>query len=236
MSKTIYLNFPITIIKDIFDNIKGTFRDIAYWAASDVMRGFAVQYPVPKLAEANKVLQLTIQVNQMEYKQCLNIYSKYSGARTGLSKEHLIYLNKCWGFIKDSDKVLWLAFISAKSILGNKVKCQTNDLMLFARMNGLNRAFSNEVDLLEHSHPIIASFYTRRRRDTLRKRLAEEFHINTYSNHDRGYHISRKLSFEKLKELVELDKQQKKSYQGGMAEVNKKALEPIQDDVPEDSS
>ena len=52
MSKTIYLNFPITIIKDIFDNSKGTFRDIAYWAAADVMRGFAVQYPM--LCEAGE--------------------------------------------------------------------------------------------------------------------------------------------------------------------------------------
>lgn len=233
MSKTIYLNFPITIIKDIFDNSKGTFRDIAYWAAADVMNSLKGYHQLAKLMEAKRVLQLSFQVNQSICQLCLDIQKKYSGARTGISKEHLIYLNRCWGFIKDSDKVLWLAFIAAKSILGNKVKCQTNDLMLFARMNGLNRAFSNEVDLLEHSHPIIASFYTRRKRDTLRKRLAEEFHINTYSNHNRGYHISRKLSCEKLKELVELDKQQKKSYQGGMA---KKALEPIQDDVPEDSS
>ena len=236
MSKTIYFNVPITIIEGIFENHKDTLNKIAYWAAADVMNGLKGYNQLAKLMEARRVLQLSFQVNQSVYQLCLDTQKKYSGARAGLSLEQIKHLNQCWGFLKDSDKVVWLAFIALKSILGNKTYCKTNDLMLFARMNGLVRAYSSEEDLLEHSHPVIANHYTRRKRETLRKRLAEEFHIKCYSYHDRGYYITRRLSFEKLMELVELSRHQKKTYQAKIAKSRKKVLALIHEKEPEDSS
>ena len=236
MSKTIYLNFPISIIEGIFENHKDTFNKIAYWAAADFMKGLDIKFYSARLLGANQELQVNLQVNHNTYKQCFDIYMKYTGARTGLTKDHLRYLMQCWGFLKDSDKVLWLAFIAAKSIVGNKAYCKTNDLMLFARMNGLLRAYASEEDLLEHSNPLVSSFYTRRKRETLRKRLAEEFHLKCYSFHDRGYYITRRLSLEKLVELVELDRLQKKSNQGKAARSRKKVLALIHEAMPNDSS
>lgn len=236
MSNTSYLNFPISIIEGIFENHNETFNNIVKWAAADVMKGCNGQFPTARLLAANQELQINMPVNQSTYQQCLDIYKKYTGARTGLSRENAKYLKQCWGFLKDSDKVLWLAFIAAKSIIGNKAYCKTNDLMLFARMNGLLRAYANEKDLKKHSNPLISNFYTRRKRDTLRKRLAEEFHIKCYSFHDRGYFISRRLSLERLVELVELDRHQKKSYQGKTARARKRALELIHENLLEDSS
>ena len=69
-------------------------------------------------------------------------------------------------------------------------------------MRGM-KPYKNEDELREKSHIVISAHFTRRRRDTIRRRLAEEFHLQSYSNRDRGYYISSKFTLEHLIEVVE---------------------------------
>ena len=210
-----YINFPISILEGVFENHKDVFNRMCFWALADKMRGYAGGYDLTKLVQAKIELQLNnVETDIGVYGRCMNLHKKYGGARAGLSLENVKYLHGCWGYLKDIDKVLWLMFIASKSIIGDKVYCKTNDLQLFARMNGRNNSYAGVEDLLAHSHPVIAGFYTRRKRATLKKRLAEQYNINCYSSHNRGYYISRKLSYDKLKELVERDRLKKKLNQG----------------------
>ena len=243
-----YYNFPITLLAGILDNPDGVLRDILAWATYDyikrkqgenkngskVLNG-AMGYTKIELAIENMGYpqeRRNYTQGQLEwwYRHCGEVYATYKGARSG------IHRNKYWELREwfssrpeysmpypydwNTERVLWLAFLAAKSIVGNKRYCKTNDLMLFARMNGRSKDFANEADLKANSHPLIANYFTRRKKGTIRKRLADEFHVNTHSNHDRGYYVSTRLSLEKLIEAVESKRHStNKSYNAKMRET-----------------
>ncbi len=228
-----YYNFPITLLAGILDNPDGVFRDILAWATYDyikrtqgenengtkVLNG-AMGYRKIELAIENMdypAERRNYTQGQLEwwYRHCGEVYATYKGPRVGISRDKYWQLRErfaespeeinsnTYPYDFDTERVMWLAFLAMKSIVGNKGYCKTNDLMLFARMNGRSKAFASEADLKANSHPLIASYYTRKKRGTIRRKLAAEFHTATYSHHDRGYYASTRLSLEKLIEAVE---------------------------------
>lgn len=213
--ESVFFNFPASLLGELLDYPSRTFEKMLAWATYDYikqhekegMTGYKAlngETGWKRIKPAAEALQYTYNGNMVEWcKFCGEIHKNYKGARTGLSQKQYWELREGFTLMVDEDKVVLLAFLAAKSILGNKVYCKTNDLMLFARINGLDKAFANNHELMSKAHPVIASFNTRRKKETIRRRLADEFHIQCYSNHDRGYYISSKLSLNKLAEVVE---------------------------------
>lgn len=216
--ESVFFNFPVSILGELLDYTSEAFEKMLAWATYDYIKqheeigetGYKAlngETGWKVIIHAVKALQYTNNGNMVQwYKFCGEIYKKYKGARTGLSQKQYWELREGFTSMLDEDKVVLLAFLAAKSILGNKVYCKTNDLMLFARMNGLDKAFANNQELISKSHPVIAGFNTRRKKETIRRILADKFHIRCYSNHDRGYFISSKLSLNKLAEVVETNR------------------------------
>ena len=243
--ESVYYNFPVSLLGELLDYTSETFQKILAWATYDYIKNhekegehgyntFQGETGWKSIKPAVKALQYSHNGNMVQwYKYCGEIYKNYKGARTGLSQSQYWELRECFSSMLDEEKGVWLAFLSFKSILGNKSKCQTNDLMLFARMNGHNSTFAGETDLLAHSHPVIANFYTRRKRETLRRILADKFHIAIYSNHDRGYHISTKLSLNKLAEVVEANRKSTiKTHKKKLADARALALAKLAQKPP----
>ncbi len=231
--KLIYYNFPIPILHGFMDHTFKVLELLIEWAAYDYIKknlkdddnsGFPVW---DKIDEAADALGFTFSMESEDYYHlCGEIYSKYKGSRSGISCKLYWEVRKRAETMSKSDKVLLLAFFAVKSILGNKLYCKTNDLLLFARMNGANKAFSSDEEALKNLHPDLAVHYTRRKRETIRIRLAEVFHINSYSYHDRGYYISSKLSLEKLIEEVEMHRKgTAEAYKKKLADTRKAVLE-----------
>lgn len=216
--ESVFFNFPVSLLDELLDYPSGTFEKMLAWASYDyILRNQEInehgsdslhgETGWKRIKPAAQALQYTHNGNMVKwYKYCGEIHNTYKGARTGLSQKQYWELREGFTSMLDEDKVVLLAFLAAKSILGSKVYCKTNDLLLFARMNGLDKAFANNQELKYKSHPVIASFDTRRKKETIRRRLIDDFHINCYSNHDRGYYISSKLSLNKLAEVVEANR------------------------------
>ena len=250
-----YYNFPITLLTGILDKPDEVFRDILAWATYDYLKRTQGENEngtkVLNGAMGYRKIELAIEYmdypyerrtanqGQLEwwYRHCGEVYAAHKGARTGLTRDKYWQLRERFAENPeeinsypypndfDTERVVWLAFLAMKSIVGNKGYCKTNDLMLFARMNGRSKAFANEQDLKEHSHPLIASYYTRKKRETIRRKLAEEFHTPTHSNHDRGYYASTRLSLEKLGEVVESKRHSTmKSYNAKMRDTRDRVL------------
>lgn len=209
-----YYNFPVSILEGFIRDTQGTLEKMLMWAAYDWIKKYSIdkkgkaKFSIQAMRDVQDMLGFRIPCDTDEYhfyKACAGIYSRYKGARTGISRR-LYWELRDKGFIDDADKVVVLAFLAGKSILGKKDYCKTNDLLLFARMNGLDKPYKNEDELREKSHIVISAHFTRRRRDTIRRRLAEEFHLQSYSNRDRGYYISSKFTLEQLIEVVEVSR------------------------------
>ena len=243
--ESVYYNFPVPLIGRLLENPSEAFHEILAWATYDYLKRHEIEDEHGSKAlngetgwkaikQAVDALQYNHNGNMVQwYKTCGEIYKAYKGARTGLSINQYWELREKFSSMPDKEKVLWLAFLSLKSILGNKKYCITNDLMLFARMNGLHDAYSNDIEAKYVSSPVIASFFTRRKRETLRRILADTFHIAFYSNHDRGYYISTKLSLNKLAEVIEANRRSTiKSHKKRLADAKAMALAKLAQKPP----
>lgn len=235
--ESVYFNFPVSLLGELLDSTSETFQKMLAWATYDYIKQHEKEGESGYMAlngetgwksikPAVEALQYSHNGNMVQwYKFCGGIYKNYKGARTGLSRSQYWELRDNFSKMFDEEKVVWIAFLAAKSILGNKVRCKTNDLFLFARMNGLSGAYSSDTEVKSKSHPLIASFFTRRKRETLRRILADKFHMAIYSNHDRGYYISSKLSLNKLAVLVESSRKDTiKSHKDKLATARALAL------------
>jgi len=243
--ESVYYNFPVSLLGELLDYTSETFQKILAWATYDYIKNHEVEgehgYNTlqgetgwKSIKPAVEALQYSYTENMVQWhKYCGEIYKNYKGARTGLSQSQYWELRECFSSMLDEEKVVWLAFLAVKSILGNKVHCKTNDFLLFARMNGLSSAYSSDTELKEKSHPVPASFYTRRKRETLRRILADKFHMAIYSNHDRGYYISTKLSLNKLAEVVESNRKSTiKTHKQKLADARALALAKLAQKPP----
>lgn len=243
--ESVYYNFPVSLLGELLDYTSETFQKILAWATYDYIKNHEVEgehgYNTlqgetgwKSIKPAVEALQYSYTENMVQwYKYCGEIYKNYKGARTGLSQSQYWELRECFSSMLDEEKVVWIAFLAVKSILGNKVHCKTNDFLLFARMNGLSSAYSSDTELKVKSHPVPASFYTRRKRETLRRILADKFHMAIYSNHDRGYYISTKLSLNKLAEVVESNRKSTiKTHKQKLADARALALAKLAEKPP----
>lgn len=238
---TSYYNFPVSILEGFIRDTQGTLEKMLMWAAYDWIKRYAIdkrgnaKYSVQAMREVQDLLGFRIPCDTDEYhfyKACGQVYSRYKGARTGIIRK-LYWELREKTFIEDSDKVTLLYFLGAKSILGRKDYCKTNDLLLFARMNGLDKPFRNEEELREKSHVVISAHFTRRRKDTLKQRLTEEFHIQVYSFRDRGFYISSKLTMEQLVEAVESNRKSSRgSFKKRISETRDKVLAKLAQKPP----
>lgn len=243
--ESVYYNFPVSLLGELLDYTSEPFQKILAWATYDYIKNhekegehgyntFQGETGWKSIKPAVEALQYSHKGNMVQwYKYCGEIYKNHKGARTGLSHSQYWELRDNFSKMFDEEKVVWIAFLAAKSILGNKVHCKTNDLLLFARMNGLSGAYSSDTEVKSKSHPLIARFFTRRKRETLRRILADKFHMAIYSNHDRGYYISSKLSLNKLAVLVESNRKDTiKSHKDKLAAARALALAKLAEKPP----
>lgn len=243
--ESVYYNFPVSLLGELLDSTSETFQKMLAWATYDYIKQHEKEGESGYMAlngetgwksikPAVEALQYSHNGNMVQwYKYCGEIYKNYKGTRTGLSQSQYWELRDNFSKMFDEEKVVWIAFLAAKSILGNKVHCKTNDFLLFARMNGLSSAYSSDTEVKSKSHSLIASFFTRRKRETLRRILADKFHMAIYSNHDRGYYISSKLSLNKLAVLVESNRKSTiKTHKQKLADARALALAKLAQKPP----
>lgn len=186
-----YCNFPVSMLEGFFDNMHSRLKDI---------EGFGLILLSDKdQMDFYTVMELTgTAFKEEDEQECWKVFLKNmhsASAKTGIEfkKLHSYQRSAADGKLNDEEAMLLLAFLAAKSIVGNKAIVKTNDLMLFARMNGRSRAFANDEELMLQSHPRVSAFYTRRKRERLRARMASVMHVLVYAPKNcRGYYLSAK--------------------------------------------
>ena len=232
-NETAYYNFPVSILEGFIRQPWKTFENMLSWAAYEYMKKVRDKYgdamPVQNLVRtAEDFLGFKCNLDEYEYYQRSGeVYLENKGARTGISRRLFWKINES-GKISEPDKVALLAYLAAKSILGRKTYCKTNDLFLFARMKGRDKAFCDEKELKKECGGALSGYFTRRKRDTIRRRLAEDFGMAVYSYHQRGYYISTKMELKQL--ILAVEKNRKcgaEAYKKKVSEVRNMVLDRL---------
>ena len=130
----IYYNFPITVIEGIMDNPGAAFRRMLAWATYEKVKSVTWTSGIKRLDSAIGDLDYICDENKTEWYQfCGDTYSQYKGPRVGISHKMFFDAQNKFSWWSDTSKILFIAFLAAKSIVGAKPYALTCDLQMCAR-------------------------------------------------------------------------------------------------------
>ena len=223
MSKEIYHNFPIHLLKGFLIDSDKCLNDIILYSV------YANSLNIQNGTELERVkltldsFELTGSVKDI-CKAGANIYtntppkSAMSGINIKIIKDYRT------NFKTDFDKACLLAFLAIKSIIANKAYCKIDNNFLWSRMDGNSKS----VDVSELSDEVKV-YANRYQIDKIKKELIFNWYLVYYSRHTRGFYVSFKLDLEEL--VFEAEKKRKsvkeKQQKQAQNEALKKALERL---------
>lgn len=204
-----YFNVPIAMLDGFCDRPRQRLCDMLAWATYATVKRIRAkdgnEYGYKVIKKAMEEMGYKHNGNEFDYYNvCGEIYSRTKGATAGITAENFFKMYNATEKATETEKVYFLASLALRSILGKKTYCKTNYKMMFARMNGRQKAYDTDEELKEQSHPTLTKHYTRRKVMTIRRALSERYGVATYSiQGERGFYISDKMTLEELIKTVE---------------------------------
>lgn len=228
----IYYNFPITVVAGFMDDPHAALRRMIAWPTYEALKIYtSLDRGEQRLIYAMDELKYIVEdeTKQDWYHFCGETYRQYKGPRCGVSRKMWWEAVESVDYWENADKVLFLGSLAAKSIQGNKPYALTCNRQMCARMNGRATTYASDEEMREHSNPIILAYFTRKRRQRMRRDLEQQYRVATYSQRNmRGYYISTKMPLERLAAAVERKRAKTaKSYAERMREAGDNARKYI---------
>ncbi len=203
----IYYNFPITVVAGFMDDPNAALRRMIAWATYETLKIYtSLDRGEQRLLYAMDELHYIVEdeARQDWYYFCGETYRQYKGPRCGVSRKMWLEATESVDYWQEDEKVLFLASIAAKSIIGNKPYAKTCNRQMCARMNGRATTYASDEEMREQSDPIIFAYFTRKRWQRMRRDLDKQYRVATYSQRNmRGYYISTKMPLDRLAKAVE---------------------------------
>ena len=200
----IYYNFPITVVSGFMDDPEAALRRMIAWQTYDKTRRMKHERGRDRLFYAMAEMDYEVADKQAWYNECGETYHLFKGPRTGISRKMWWEVVESVDYWENADKVLFLGFLAAKSVVGNKSYTLTCNRQMCARMNGRATTYASDEEMREQSDPIIFAYFTRKRCQRVRQNLERQYRVATYSQRNmRGYYISAKMPLERLAAAVE---------------------------------
>ena len=225
-SKSKYFNFPIQLLKGMLLNKQRTLEDIFDYSVYARSLKFYYSNSDEKFTKALEYYGVTVE-NKAESRKngrgLMNNTYPGSSPMTGMSVH--MYFDFYENDKSEFEIVCLLAFLSLKSIVGNKRYAKTNNLFLLSRMDGNTKAVKSPEDL----SPEIREYNTHYRMRKIKDTLDNNWGLKTYSNHMRGFYFSFEISPADLvyEALIRTDRIKKEMQKLANKEATEEALNRI---------
>lgn len=200
-----YFNFPIQLLQDFIGDTRGALSKILSYCLymqsqnyddeeyDEDEDGEWDELALWKIRRAADYYGVTIRFANVIYRNGLSLSQLYSRSNPHCGLNLSIYWDYRDNYKSDFQKICLLAFLSIKSIIGDKKYCKiTNDFWL-SRMAGFTKVC--KVDELPHAIKNYATEYKLRR---IKNKLRLNWHLTSYSRQFRGFYVSFLLSLEEL--------------------------------------
>ena len=213
-----YFNFPIILLEGFLINHKICLNNIGDYAIYSLLQK---KYQ----GDFNQIEDVEVELNT----KIVNKRRSFENGKTlldsmpenlpfvGIRKKIFFdyYKNKKTEF----EKVVLLAFLAIKSIVGKKSYCKTNFLLLFNRMNGNSLSIKNESEL----SPELRKYFTRHYKSKINDYLQWKWKLKYYAVDTRGFYVSFNKNLT-LKDLIKIVEKNKVSNQIKAMKANNKAI------------
>jgi len=220
-----YFNFPITFLRDAFNNIRQVMQEVMDYA------GYVHTLKLESKTSENK-MKAAGEFFGITYGNAKNSYNAGEDLFNSVPlKTPMVGINKTMLFDfydnhKTPDEIaILLAFLAIKSILGNKPYIRMTNEFLLARMAGY-------VSTSEVPNPLpqpLGTYSTRRKLHNIKLELRINWNVNYYSWRTHGFYISIEKSFTFDKLVFEAEKTRKKVVEQELKiqqdEARKKAMQ-----------
>ncbi|MDD2307714.1 MAG: hypothetical protein PHP53_23630 [Prolixibacteraceae bacterium] len=231
MSDVKYFNFPVTLLKELFEDKQKVLNDILYFAlyshslkmdAEDLYSNSEFN----KFTTAAKFYNVDLGGNDQNKKNKLKQgKALFESIPTDTPKVGL-NISIFWDYYKNDKSEFEIAclaaFLAIKSILGTKPYCKTDNSFLWARMSGNAKAIKDVNKLSEGVKKYANDYQTVKIKTALR----EGWKLVTYSRYTRGFYVSFTLDLPAL--ILEAETRRKstkeKQYRQHEKEIVKQVL------------
>lgn len=232
MNDSRYLNFPVQMLSNFLTDTEQCIENIINYSIYEdsTKRNEESEYD----RFVNSALGFGVNISQWRMSNtplglARELHTKYppKSPKTGFKFEIYEDLKKGHSRKSEFEKVCFLAFLAAKSIVMLDSFKKINYLYLFSRMDGLTKPVKHESEL---SDPL-KKYFTRHYKEKIRDDLFFSWNVVTYSKHNRGFYISTKLSIDEIIIKVEL-KNRKKEPELTRRSIIKEALNRVKNQIP----
>lgn len=214
-----YYNVPIELLKGFINDSIRCLDDVLYFATYEQSLKYEIDNDEEPLLKNYKTAMSWLGYNggntKKDFERGEELYNSLNigYARVGINRELFwdYYKNKKTEF----EKILFLAHLALKSIIGNKPYIKTNNQFWFSRMAGSTTTISTEELPLE-----ISSWQTRRKTERIKNNLELDWGLVTCSTNQRGFWISYKLD---IQQLLDIEFKSREAYK--LKELKKKKSE-----------
>jgi hypothetical protein len=178
--KAVYMNFPITVLKGAFKDIRGTIEKIMYYAIykHSLMYDFGDEAKNMKASADFYRVGLSDIETSIRYGREIYESIKKDTPSVSIDIEMLCsYYN--------TPKT------EAESILGNKAYTKTNKSLISARMFGMaGSALANTQEQDYSTEQLMKKYSKRYHMDNILLELQTNYGLKLYSSHSRGFYLS----------------------------------------------
>lgn len=238
MSDTQYFNFPVQILKGIFEDKKKVLNDILYCAlySHSLKLNDGYRYPRGENSSEYKDFMaactwycVDLKGNEKERKEKMYHGRMLINGLPANSPKVGLNISIWWDYYlnekSDFDIACLTAFLAIKSILGTKPYCRTDNSFLWARMSGNSKAMKDQSELT----PGVLKFANEYQTKKIKRALRDGWGLIHYAFHTRGFYVSFTLDLPAL--VMEAEKRKKstkeKQYQQYEKDVRKQVLESL---------
>lgn len=210
MSDQGYLNFPVTILKDAFKDIRKTMnyamRYAGYVHTLKLDHGNNAQ----KMKDAGEFFNMTWGDDAVAYNEGSRLYSAHpkNTPKVGINKDMAFdfYDNPKTEY----EIAVLLAYLALKSIIGNKPYIRTTNEFMIARMAGYSSVVKDIQDTLPEP---LRRHTTRRMLDKIKFDLQMNWNVIIYARYVRGFYVSLDNKFNLDKLVFEAEKRRKSNIE-----------------------
>ena len=225
-SEVRYFNFPVCLLKEFLNRNYETLRKIFCYSIYCFVLKQGKSNDKYAIKEAFNYYKAKYTAELVLYNEGKELYNSISS----LQKEQKEQKNEAMTGIETSiffdyknnektefEKVVLLAYLSIKSILGTKTYCKTNKELLFSRMSGSTKTTSSINNEL-------VKYLTRYNFEKIITELSYDWNLKYYSYYTKGFYVSFKLTSAELITKGEANRQSNriKFLKSEKAEIRKK--------------
>lgn len=195
MSDVKYFNFPVTLLKELFEDKQKVLNDILYFALySHSLKMDAEELynnsEFNKFKSAAKFYNVDLGGSDQDKKNKLKQGKALFDSIPTDSPKVGLNISIFWDYYKNDKSEFEIACLSAylaiKSILVTKPYCKTDNSFLWARMSGNSKAMKDISELSYGVKKYANNYQTVKIKTALR----EGWKLVTYSRYTRGFYVS----------------------------------------------